>query len=80
MLEKIPYVESLAKLLVFPGDSVIKNLPANAEDARDVGLIPRWGRSPGEANGNQLQNTCLKNSMDKELWWAIVPEVAKGWM
>jgi len=31
MLEKIPYVESLAKLLVFPGDSAIKNLPANAE-------------------------------------------------
>ena len=54
MLEKIHYVESLAKLLVFPGELAIKNLPANAEDARDVGLIPGWGRSPGEANGNQL--------------------------
>ena len=33
----------------FPGGSVVKNLPA---DARDSGLIPGWGRSPGEGNGN----------------------------
>ena len=48
------YVESLAKLLVFPGESAIKNLPANAEDTRYVGLIPGWGRSPGEGSSNQL--------------------------
>ena len=35
----------------FPGDSVIKNLPANSGDA---GLIPGLGRSPGEGNGNPL--------------------------
>ena len=35
----------------FPGDSVIKNLPANS---RDAGLIPGLGRSPGEGNGNPL--------------------------
>ena len=29
-----------------------KNLPANAGDARDAGLIPELGRSPGEGNGN----------------------------
>ena len=33
----------------FPGGSVVKNLPANAGDS---GLIPGWGRSPGEGNGN----------------------------
>ena len=33
---------------------VIKNLPANAEDIRDVGLIPGLGRSPGEGHGNPL--------------------------
>ena len=38
--------------LVFPGGSVVKNLPANAGDARDMGLIPRSGRSPGVGSGN----------------------------
>ena len=31
----------------FPGGSVVKNLPADTEDARGAGLIPGWGRSPG---------------------------------
>ena len=31
---------------------MVKNLPANAGDARDTGLIPGSGRSPGEGNGN----------------------------
>ena len=35
---------------------VVKNLPANAGDARDVGSIPGLERSPGEANGNPLQS------------------------
>ena len=35
----------------FPGDSVVKNLPANAGDVRDTGLIPGLGRSPGRGNG-----------------------------
>ena len=39
----------------FPDGAVVKKLPANAEDARDEGLIPRSGRSPGEGNGNLLQ-------------------------
>ena len=50
---------------------VIKNLPANAGDTRDVGLVPGSGRSLGEGNGNPLQYSCLKNSMDNEpggLW------------
>ena len=33
---------------------VIKNLPANAVDTGDVGLIPGSGRSPGGAQGNPL--------------------------
>ena len=35
---------------------MVKNLPANA---RDVGSIPGWGRSPGGGNGNPLQYSCL---------------------
>ena len=34
---------------------VVKNLPANEGDARDVGLIPESGRFPGVINGNLLQ-------------------------
>ena len=41
---------------------VVKNPPANAGD---VGLIPELGRSPGLGNGNQLQHSCLENSMDR---------------
>ena len=38
----------------FPGGSVVKNLPANAGDPRDVGSVPGSGRSPGEGNDNPL--------------------------
>ena len=49
----------------FLGDAVVKNLPANAGDPGDVGLIPGSGRSPGEGNGNPLQYSCLENPLDK---------------
>ena len=49
----------------FPGGSVIKDLPANAGDAGDSGLIPGLERSPGVGNGNPLQYSCLENSMDR---------------
>ena len=55
---------------------LVKNLPANAEDVRDVGLIPGLGRFPERENGNQLQCPC---PMDKGAWWATVPGVAKSW-
>jgi len=38
----------------FPGGAVVKNLPATAGDARDMGPIPGLGGSPGEGNGNPL--------------------------
>ena len=76
-----PVVELLGHMVVLglPGGSVVKNLPASAEDARDVGLIPGSGRSPGEGNGNPLQNSCLENPMDRGAWWATVHGMAKGW-
>ena len=43
-------------------------LPANAGDARDMGLIPGSGRSPGGGHGNPLQYSCLKNPMDRGAW------------
>ena len=48
---------------------MVKNLPA---------MIPGSGRSPGEGNGNPFQYSCLKNSMDREAWWATVCGVAKS--
>ena len=62
----------------FPGSTEVKNLPANAGDAGDTGLIPRSGRSPGIENVNPLQYSCLEESMDKGTWQAIVHGVAKS--
>ena len=63
----------------FPGGSVVKNPPANAGDARDMGSIPGSGRSPGGGNGNQFQYSCLENPMDRGDWWATVHRVSKSW-
>ena len=57
---------------------VVKNLPANAGDTRDVGFIPGSARSPGRGNGNPLQYSCLENPMDRGAWWATVHGVAKS--
>ena len=58
----------------FPGGSAVKNLPANVGDG---GFIPGLGRSPGEGNGNPLQDFCWENPMDRGAWQAIVCGVAK---
>ena len=49
-----------------------KELPANAGDIRDSGLIPGSGRCPGGGYGNPLQYSCLENPMDKGAWQATV--------
>ena len=51
----------------------------NAENAGDMGLIPRLGRSPEGGNGNPLQYSCLENPMDRGAWWAAVHKVSKSW-
>ena len=48
---------------------MVNNPPDNAGDARDVGLTPGLGRSPGGGHGNPLQYSCLGNSMDQGTWW-----------
>ena len=57
---------------------MVKNLPANAEDTRDVGSIPGLGRSPGVGNDNLLQYSCLENSMGRGVWWPRVHGVAES--
>ena len=59
---------------------MVKNMPANGGDIRDVGSIAGSGRSPGGGNGNPLQYSCLENPMDKRAWWAMVYRVTKSWI
>ena len=57
---------------------VVKNLPPNAGEERDLGLIPGSGRSSGGGHGNLLQCSYLENSMDRGAWGATVHGVAKS--
>ena len=57
---------------------VVKKLPANAEDVREVSSIPGSGRSPGGAHVNSLPYSCLENPMDRGAWRATVHRVGKS--
>ena len=48
---------------------VVKNLPANAGDIRDMGSIPGLGRSPGGGHDNPLQYSSRENPMDRGAQW-----------
>ena len=60
------------------GALVVKNLPANAGDARNTGSIPGSEKSPGGGHGNPLRYSGLKNPMDRGAWWAAVHSVAQS--
>ena len=57
---------------------MVKNLPVNAGDIRDIGLIPGLGRSSGRGNGNPLQYSCLEKPMDRGAWCAKFYRVSKS--
>ena len=56
---------------------VVKNLPADLGDVRDVDLVPGLGRSPEEGNANPLQCSCLENPIDRGAWQATVHGITK---
>ena len=58
-----------------PGGPASKESAYNAGDA---GLIPGWGRSPGDGNGYPLQYSCLENPVDRGAWWATGHGVTKS--
>ena len=58
---------------------VVKNIPPNAGDKRDVGSVAELGRSPREGNDNPLQYSCLEKPMDRGAWWATAHGVVKSW-
>ena len=57
---------------------MVKNSPANSEDIRNMGSVPRSGRSPGEANGNPLQYSCLENPHGQRSLEGYSPWGGKG--
>ena len=57
---------------------VVKHPSANAGDIKDVGSIPGSRRSPGEGQGNPLQNSCLENPVDRGAWRATVHRVSES--
>ena len=56
---------------------MVKNLPANAGDAKDTDLIPGLGRSLGGGHGNPLLYSCLEDPLDRTAWQATVHGVAE---
>ena len=67
--------EEVCKRRVFPVDSDRKESTCKA---KDLGLIPGWGRSSGEGNGYPLQYSCLGKSVNRRAWRAIVHGVTKS--
>ena len=63
-----------------PGDSVVKNTPANEGEAGDVGLISELESPPGEGYGNPLQYSFLGNPMGRRAWWAQSTVSQKTWI
>ena len=56
---------------------VVKNLPVNAEDARDMVSITGLGRLPRVGNGNLFQDSCLENPMGRGTWQVTVHGASK---
>ena len=65
------------KLLLLPWDLETWDFLGGSDgkqstcNAGDLGLIPGSGRYPGEGNGYPLQYSCLENSMERGVWWAV---------
>ena len=57
----------------FPGGSVVKKKKKKSScKVGDLSSVPGLGRSSGEGNGNPLKYSCLKNPMDRGVWWAKI--------
>ena len=58
---------------------MVRNLPASAESAGDVGLIPGLGRSPKEEMATHSSILAWKLPGNSGAWWAAVHRVTKSW-
>ena len=81
---KLCFVPVYVYVSVFASDLSIVPFPVGSESKEsafnvgDLGSIPGSGRSPGEANGNLLQYSCLENHMDRGAWQATVYGIIKS--
>ena len=57
---------------------MVKNLPANAGDLKDMGSVPGSGKTPGGGHSNPIQYSWLEKPMDRGAWWATVYRVTKN--
>ena len=71
----MPLLLKASEQVGFPGGTAIKKLSVNAGD---MGLILGSGRFLGGGNGDPLQDSCLGNPMEREVWWAAVHGVAES--
>ena len=74
-----PYIHIYIYILASQVVLVVKNLPANAGNIRDIGSIPGSEKSLGGGHDNPIQFSCLENPMDRGAWRATVCRVAKSW-
>ena len=71
-VQKLVFIQKSSPVI-----QLVKNLPNDTDDRRDVGSIPGLGRFPREGNGNPLWYSCLENFIDREAWLTTVHEVAR---
>ena len=57
---------------------MVRNLPGNAGDVRDLDSIPGLGRAPGGGRGNSHQYSCLENPTDRGAWRVMNHRVAES--
>ena len=72
------YVNIIRAFYGLPGGAEVKDLPANAGDARDPGSILGSGKFPGERNDKPFQYSCLENPINRGARQAAVHGVAKS--
>ena len=78
MIQRLNYNNKYRLVLAIPVFLSGSDGKESACNQRDLGSIPGSGRSPGKRNGNPLQYSSLKNSMNRGAWWATVHGVAKS--
>ena len=72
------YVNPSKLIQASPMTLVVKNLPANAGGARDLGSVPWAGKIPCRRNGNPLQYSCLENSRERGTCQGVVKGAANS--
>ena len=76
--EDVMTLGALSCILLLTHPCCLSDSKESACNAGDLGLIPEWGRSSVEGNGNPLQYSFLENSMDRGAWLATVHGVVKS--